>query len=146
MSELICEEHHPVFSTSLCDKLAGHGGPHSALVKGKTDKYSSRLEWPNEYFYSEQDDADEAERMKWRASDVKRRQKLVAWNEERIGEIDVLRSEIYRIMQMLRNPGHGCVCDSQGTCAAHAGAWNELLAAEDALLRAVNEFRNASKG
>lgn len=141
----MCTANHPVFSTCLCDQPTGHSGEHSTLVKEKGAKYSVRMKWANEYFYSEQDESEEALRREYHACEEKRRKSLIYFNTERMGVIQEIMGLLRGEQQVLLQTGHGCACDTTGTCVSHAGVYNAINDAVDALKVACNNYHASSK-
>ena len=71
--------------------------------------------------------------------------KLVSFNEERIGTIQEIISELRGELQVLYQTGHGCVCDQTGTCAGDAGAANAINDAIKSLKEACNTYHASSR-
>lgn len=70
---------------------------------------------------------------------------LSGYNLSMSGKVHALAGSVSALMaHTLRGRGF-CACDSRGTCAAHAEAWNEMQAAEQHLTKAAKAFILANK-
>ena len=88
----------------------------------------------------------EIEFLRWKQEQTSQRNKFVAFTHRLMTEVLLEKATVSGLMLKMLFTGHGCACDTTGVCAAHAGAYNLLLEAYNALEAAVTELHQAADG